>query len=140
MLKSLIMNYCESIYQTRRLKTRPVMVGNVGVGGENPVRIQSMTTSSTRDVEATIEQAVRLADVGCEIVDPFLDLQLVIVQIEREVGHGPPCRMLLISKPSIPASPAAPNHPFEVRQPIKRRGSASELKASEPDRPTHPIG
>lgn len=44
------------------------MVGNVGVGGENPVRIQSMTTSSTRDVEATIEQAMRLADAGCEIV------------------------------------------------------------------------
>lgn len=44
------------------------MVGNVGVGGDNPVRIQSMTTSSTRDVEATVEQAIRLADAGCEIV------------------------------------------------------------------------
>lgn len=62
------MRYCESIYQTRRFKTRPVMVGNIGVGGDNPVRIQSMTTSSTRDVEATIEQAIRLADIGCEIV------------------------------------------------------------------------
>lgn len=44
------------------------MVGKVGVGGKNPIRIQSMTTSSTRDVEATIEQAVRLYDAGCEIV------------------------------------------------------------------------
>lgn len=44
------------------------MVGAVGVGGNNPVRIQSMTTSDTRDVEATIEQAIRLVDVGCEIV------------------------------------------------------------------------
>ncbi len=43
------------------------MVGNVGVGGKNPIRIQSMTTSSTRDVEATIEQVIRLADAGCEI-------------------------------------------------------------------------
>lgn len=43
-------------------------MGNVGVGGTNPVRIQSMTTSSTRDVEATVEQAIRLADAGCEIV------------------------------------------------------------------------
>ncbi len=59
--------YCESIYQTVRWKTRPVMVGNVGVGGDNPIRIQSMTTSSTRDVDATIDQIVRLADVGCEI-------------------------------------------------------------------------
>ncbi len=43
------------------------MVGNVGVGGDNPVRIQSMTTSNTRDVDATVEQIIRLADAGCEI-------------------------------------------------------------------------
>lgn len=50
-----------------RRKTRTVMVGNVGVGGDNPIRIQSMTTSNTRDVEATVEQILRLADSGCEI-------------------------------------------------------------------------
>lgn len=61
------MKYCESIFKTKRWKTREVMVGNVGVGGSNPIRIQSMTTSSTRDIEATIEQIVRLADAGCEI-------------------------------------------------------------------------
>jgi len=61
------MKYCESVCQTRRFKTREIKVGSVGVGGSNPVRIQSMTTSNTRDVEATIEQIVRLADVGCEI-------------------------------------------------------------------------
>ncbi len=61
------MKYCESIYQTKRWKTREVMVGNVGVGGNNPVRIQSMTTSNTRDAEATIDQIMRLADAGCEI-------------------------------------------------------------------------
>lgn len=60
--------YCESICETKRRLTREVMVGSVGVGGNNPVRIQSMTTSSTRDVEATVEQAIRLADAGCEIV------------------------------------------------------------------------
>lgn len=59
--------YCESIYKTKRWKTREVMVGHVGVGGNNPVRIQSMTTSNTRDVEATIAQIIRLADAGCEI-------------------------------------------------------------------------
>ena len=62
-----MITYCESIYKTKRWKTREVMVGNIGVGGNNPVRIQSMTTSSTRDVKATIEQIIRLADVGCEI-------------------------------------------------------------------------
>jgi (E)-4-hydroxy-3-methylbut-2-enyl-diphosphate synthase len=62
------MKYCESNNQTIRRQTRCVMVGNVGVGGNNPIRIQSMTTSSTRDVAATVEQVIRLADAGCEIV------------------------------------------------------------------------
>jgi (E)-4-hydroxy-3-methylbut-2-enyl-diphosphate synthase len=62
------MKYCESIFKTQRRSTRVVMVGNVGVGGHHPVRIQSMTTSNTRDIDATIEQAIRLADIGCEIV------------------------------------------------------------------------
>lgn len=61
------MQYCESIYQTRRLKTREVQVGRVGVGGANPIRIQSMTTSDTRDVAKTVDQIMRLADAGCEI-------------------------------------------------------------------------
>src|SRR5277367_2287812 len=61
------MNYCASIFKTKRFKTREVKVGKVGVGGSNPVRIQSMTTSNTRDVEATVAQIMRLADTGCEI-------------------------------------------------------------------------
>lgn len=60
-------SYCESIYKTKRRPTREVMVGKVGVGGNHPVRIQSMTTSSTRDVAATVDQIIRLADSGCEI-------------------------------------------------------------------------
>ncbi len=61
------MKYCESISQTKRWKTRAISIGDVKVGGDNPVRIQSMTTSSTSDVEATAEQIIRLADAGCEI-------------------------------------------------------------------------
>lgn len=61
------MKYSESTFQTKRWKTREVMVGNVGVGGSNPVRIQSMTTSNTRDVHATVDQIIKLADYGCEI-------------------------------------------------------------------------
>lgn len=61
------MKYCASSYQTQRRATRCVMVGNVGVGGTNPIRIQSMTTSNTRDVDATIDQIIRLADMGCDI-------------------------------------------------------------------------
>lgn len=51
----------------KRRKARTVMVGNVPVGSEHPIKIQSMTTSSTRDVDATIEQIIRLSDAGCEI-------------------------------------------------------------------------
>lgn len=61
------MKYAESIYQTKRWKTREVKVGEVGVGGDNPIRLQSMTNSNTRDVEATVDQIIRLADHGCEI-------------------------------------------------------------------------
>ncbi len=51
-----------------RWKTREVFVGSVGIGGDHPIRIQSMTTSDTRDVRATADQIMRLADAGCEIV------------------------------------------------------------------------
>lgn len=61
------MKYCESVYQTKRFKTREMKVGGVGIGGDHPIRIQSMTTSNTRDVLATVEQIIRLADAGCEI-------------------------------------------------------------------------
>ena len=44
------------------------MVGNVGVGGGNPIRIQSMTTTDTMETEATVQQAIRMIDAGCEIV------------------------------------------------------------------------
>ena len=44
------------------------MVGNVGVGGNNPIRIQSMTTTDTMDTLGTVEQAIRMIEAGCEIV------------------------------------------------------------------------
>ena len=55
-------------FEYRRRRTFEVGVGNVGVGGANPIRVQSMTTTDTQDAAATIDQAERLADAGCEIV------------------------------------------------------------------------
>src|SRR5581483_11198396 len=52
----------------RRRRTRVVHVGSVAVGGDNPIRIQSMTTTDTMNTEATVAQTLRLAEVGCEIV------------------------------------------------------------------------
>ncbi len=62
------MSYCASRYHTIRRRTVEVKVGSVGVGGSNPIRLQSMTTSDTQDVEATVKQSIALAEVGCEIV------------------------------------------------------------------------
>ncbi len=62
------MSYCASRFHTVRRPTLEVMVGAVGVGGSNPIRIQSMTTSDTQDIEATVRQSIALAEVGCEIV------------------------------------------------------------------------
>ena len=44
------------------------MVGKVGVGGDNPIRVQSMTTTDTMDTQATVEQSIRMIEAGCEIV------------------------------------------------------------------------
>src|SRR6266511_2415776 len=60
--------YCPSSCAFRRRRTHVVMVGDVGVGSDQPIRIQSMTTTRTQDVEATAAQAERLVRAGCEIV------------------------------------------------------------------------
>lgn len=51
-----------------RTKTRPVKVGNLTIGGNNEIIIQSMTTTKTHDVEATVAEIKRLEDAGCQIV------------------------------------------------------------------------
>lgn len=51
-----------------RRRTRVVSVGSVRVGGDEPIRIQSMTNTNTLDTQATVEQTVRLAEAGCEVV------------------------------------------------------------------------
>jgi len=51
-----------------RRKTREVAVGKVKVGGSNPVSVQSMTNTDTRDVDATVKQVIELANAKCEIV------------------------------------------------------------------------
>jgi (E)-4-hydroxy-3-methylbut-2-enyl-diphosphate synthase len=62
------LSYCENPFIYRRRKTREVKVGNIGVGGDNPIRVQSMITCDTMDTDASIQQTVELANVGCEIV------------------------------------------------------------------------
>ncbi|MPZ12927.1 MAG: flavodoxin-dependent (E)-4-hydroxy-3-methylbut-2-enyl-diphosphate synthase [Chloroflexi bacterium] len=52
----------------QRRSTRQVMVGNVAVGGDAPVAVQSMCSTDTRDIDATVAQIQALEDAGCEIV------------------------------------------------------------------------
>ncbi len=62
------MKYCNSLTNYSRFKTREVKVGNIGIGGSNPIRIQSMTTTDTMDTIATVEESIRMIDAGCELV------------------------------------------------------------------------
>eukprot|EP00898_Chlorokybus_atmophyticus_P007308 jgi/Chlat1/7579/Chrsp63S07087 len=56
--------YCDDVGTTRRRNTRTVWIGDVGVGSEHPIRLQTMTTTDTKDVAATV---MRIADAGAEI-------------------------------------------------------------------------
>nr|MBC7614256.1 flavodoxin-dependent (E)-4-hydroxy-3-methylbut-2-enyl-diphosphate synthase [Pseudopedobacter sp.] len=66
--KALKGDYCNSITQYSRFKTREVHIGAIPMGGEQPIRIQSMTTAFTMDTEASIAQSIRMIDAGCEYV------------------------------------------------------------------------
>lgn len=57
-----------SLKKYSRFKTRGVKVGNLGFGAENPIRLQSMTTTDTMDTQGTVEQSIRMIKAGCELV------------------------------------------------------------------------
>ena len=61
-------NFCDSLTSYNRRKTRVVNVGNVPIGGNNPIRVQSMTTVDTMDTMGSVEQTLRMVNAGCEIV------------------------------------------------------------------------
>jgi (E)-4-hydroxy-3-methylbut-2-enyl-diphosphate synthase len=60
--------YCNDLTRYSRFKTREVFIGDIPLGGNNPIRIQSMTTTDTMDTIATVEQTIRMVDSGCEYV------------------------------------------------------------------------
>jgi len=62
------MKYCNSLTAFSRFQTREVMVGDLGFGGNNPIRVQSMTTANTMDTLATVEESIRMIEAGCELV------------------------------------------------------------------------
>ena len=60
--------YCNSLVEYNRRKTIPVKVGDVIIGGDNPIVIQSMTTIDTMDTMGSVEQTLRMVEAGCELV------------------------------------------------------------------------
>jgi DNA repair photolyase len=66
--KEALKPYCHSLVQYKRRKTIPVKVGDVVIGGDNPIVLQSMTTVDTMDTEGSIEQSIRMIEAGCQLV------------------------------------------------------------------------
>lgn len=60
--------YCPDLFRYQRLPTRLVSIGNLLMGGNNPIRVQSMTTTDTMNTHATVEQSIRMIEAGCELV------------------------------------------------------------------------
>ena len=85
-------DYCNSLTDYSRFKTREVIVGTIGIGGDNPVRIQSMTTTDTMDTKETVEQSIRLIKAGSELVRitaPSKREAENLINIKKEIrNHG----------------------------------------------------
>ena len=64
----MLKKYCDSLIKYSRWKTREVLVGKLGIGGDNPIRVQSMTTTDTMNTKATVEECIRMINAGCELI------------------------------------------------------------------------
>ncbi|HCL46500.1 MAG TPA: 4-hydroxy-3-methylbut-2-en-1-yl diphosphate synthase, partial [Flavobacteriales bacterium] len=60
--------YCPDSFNYQRRNTREVKIGSSALGGNNPIRVQSMTTTDTLDIPATVAQSIRMIEAGCELV------------------------------------------------------------------------
>ncbi len=60
--------YCIDPFNRKRLPTMEVRIGQLTLGGDNPIRLQSMTTTDTMDTEGSVAQSIRMIEAGCELV------------------------------------------------------------------------
>ncbi|MEY5001607.1 MAG: 4-hydroxy-3-methylbut-2-en-yl diphosphate synthase [Bacteroidota bacterium] len=60
--------YCLDPWKRTRVTTKEVQIGTLRLGGANPIRVQSMTTTDTMDTEGSVAQSIRMIDAGCELV------------------------------------------------------------------------
>ncbi len=80
------LTYTPSPFGAPRRRTREVRVGSVGVGGDNPIRVQSMLTSDTRDADACIRETLELVGAGCEIVRITAQTRQIAANLEPIVA------------------------------------------------------
>ena len=83
-------NYCNNITSYSRFVTREISVGDLIIGGNNPIRIQSMTTTDTMNTQATVEQSIRMIDAGCELVRitaPSINEAKNLEEIKKELNR-----------------------------------------------------
>ena len=81
--------YCNNLFKYSRFKTREVKIGDIGVGGKNPIRLQSMTTTNTMDTISTVEQSIRMINAGCEyvrITAPSMKQAKNLTNIKKELS------------------------------------------------------
>jgi len=60
--------FCEDLFGYKRIKTHAVTIGGLTMGGDAPIRVQSMTTADTMNTEATVAESIRMIEAGCELV------------------------------------------------------------------------
>ena len=80
--------YCNSITEYSRYKTREVFIGDVPLGGKNPIRIQSMTTTDTMNTIDTVEQSIRIINAGSDyvrITAPSINEAKNLYKIKKEL-------------------------------------------------------
>ncbi len=88
--------YRHSRFHSARRKSRVVRVGNLSIGGAHPIRVQSMTTTNTLDVDATVRQTLQLADAGCEVV------RITAPSLRAAQALGPIARKIRSVKVDLP--------------------------------------
>src|SRR3954470_11809830 len=107
-----LLEHAQRVPGKPRHKTREVKVGGRVVGGQNPVWVQSMTTTDTFDVEATVAQIHRLEEVGCELVRvtvPKPEDAGALTEIKKQIGIPLICDIHFDYKMAL----AALDHPVD---------------------------
>jgi (E)-4-hydroxy-3-methylbut-2-enyl-diphosphate synthase len=80
--------YCSDLLNYSRRSSREVMVGKVGIGGNNPIRVQSMITSDTRDTAACLKEILELQQAKCEIIRITAQTKIYAANLENIVREA----------------------------------------------------